>query len=145
MSDNDYAKMKLSELRKLVRTEHKKAATPVGKMPRHLLLAEMDRIAATGSLKTAVLPKQKEVVKQIVEQSKPSQAPAKILPKPKAVSTKPSVQGVENKEPITVANKDVSVGKENVAMGRLIKGSQEARDFMAKIRATRKTKKEAVD
>jgi len=145
MSDNDYAKMKLSELRKLYRAEQKKTATPVGKMPRHVLLAEMDRIAATGSLKTAVLPKQKEVVKQIVEQSKPSQAPAKILPKTKAVSTKPAVQGVENKEPITVANKDVSIGKENVAMGRLIKGSQEARDFMAKIRATRKTKKEQVD
>ena len=41
--------------------------------------------------------------------------------------------------------KDVSVGKENVAMGRLIKGSEEARQFMAKIRAVRKTKKEQVD
>ena len=145
MSDNDYSKMKLSELRKLVRTEHKKATTPVGKMPRHLLMAEMDRIAATGSFKTSVRPTEAKVVKQVVAESKPSQAPANILPKPKAVSTKPSVQGVENKEPIAVANKDVSVGKENVAMGRLIKGSEEARQFMAKIRAVRKTKKEQVD
>ena len=145
MSDIDYAKMKLSELRKLVREEHKKTAVPVGKMPRHLLMAEMDRIAATGSFKTSVRPTEAKVVKQVVAESKPSQAPAKILPKPKAVSTKPSVQGVENKEPIAVANKDVSVGKENVAMGRLIKGSEEARQFMAKIRAVRKTKKEQVD
>jgi hypothetical protein len=145
MSDNDYAKMKLSELRKVVREEHKKTAVPVGKMPRHVLLAEMDRIAATGSFKTAVRPTEAKVVKQVVEQSKPSQAPAKILPKPKQVPKKPSVQGVENKEPIAVANKDVSVGKENVAMGRLIKGSEEARQFMAKIRAVRKTKKEQVD
>jgi len=145
MSDIDYAKMKLSELRKLVREEHKKTATPVGKMPRHLLMAEMDRIAATGSFKTSVRPTEAKVVKQVVAESKPSKVPEKVLPKPKQVSKKPSVQGVEDKEPIAVANKDVSVGKENVAMGRLIKGSQEARDFMAKIRATRKTKKEQVD
>ena len=145
MSDNDYAKMKLSELRKVVREEHKKHTTPVGKMPRHLLLAEMDRIAATGGMKTAVRPTEAKVVKQVVAESKPSKVPEKVLPKPKQVSKKAAVQGVENKEPIAVANKDVSVGKENVAMGRLIKGSQEARDFMAKIRATRKTKKEQVD
>ena len=145
MSDLDYSKMKLSELRKVVREEHKKTAVPVGKMPRHLLLAEMDRIAATGSYKTAVRPTEAKVVKQLVAETKPSKVPEKVLPKPKQVSKKPSVQGVENKEPIAVANKDVTVGKENVAMGRLIKGSQEARDFMAKIRATRKTKKEQVD
>lgn len=144
MSDNDYAKMKLSELRKLVREEHKKTASPVSKMPRHLLMAEMDRIVATGSFKTAVRPTEAKVVKQVVEQSKPSKVPEKVLPKPKQVSTKPAVQGVEVKEPIVVANKDVSVGKENVAMGRLIAGSEEARQFMAKIRAMRKTKAEAV-
>jgi hypothetical protein len=145
MSDNDYSKMKLSELRKLVREEHKKTTTPVSKMPRHVLMAEMDRIAATGSLKTAVRPTEAKVVKQLVAETKPSKVPEKVLPKPKQVSKKPSVQGVETKEPIAVANKDVSVGKENVAMGRLIKGSQEARDFMAKIRAVRKTKKEQVE
>ena len=41
--------------------------------------------------------------------------------------------------------KDVEKGAEKVAMGRLIKGSQEARDFMAKIRESRKAKKENVD
>jgi hypothetical protein len=145
MSDNDYSKMKLSELRKLYRAEQKKTAVPVGKMPRHVLMAEMDRIAATGSLKTAVRPTEAKVVKQLVAETKPSKVPEKVLPKTKQVSTKPSVQGVETKEPIAVANKDVSVGKENVAMGRLIKGSEEARQFMAKIRAVRKTKKEQVE
>jgi len=144
MSDNDYAKMKLSELRKVVREAHKQHHTPVGKMPRHVLLAEMDRIAATGSLKTAVRPEEKKVVKQIVEQSKPSKVPAKELPAPGRVSKKPAVQGVENKAPASVMKKDVTVGKENVAMSRLIKGSQESKDFMARIRAMRKTKAEAV-
>jgi len=110
MSDNDYAKMKLSELRKVVREEHKKTAVPVGKMPRHLLLAEMDRIAATGGMKTAVRPTEAKVVKQVVAESKPSKVPEKVLPKPKQVSKKAAVQGVENKEPIAVANKAVTVG-----------------------------------
>lgn len=138
MSDNDYSKMKLTELRKLVREK----TMPVGKMPRHLLLMEMDRIANTGGMKTSVRPTEAKVAKQVVAESKPSKV---SLPKPPQVSKKAAVQGVEVKEPIVVANKDVSVGKENVAMGRLIKGSEEARLFMAKIRAVRKTKKEAVE
>ena len=145
MSDNDYAKMKLSELRKMVREAHKQHHTPVGKMPRHLLLAEMDRIAATGSMKTAVRPEEKKVVKQIVEQSKPSKVPEKVLPTPGRVSKKPAVQGVENKAPASVMKKDVEKGAEKVAMARLIKGSEEARLFMAKIREARKAKKDNVD
>ena len=134
-------KMKISELRKMLKEHRKTAIAPVSKMPKHQILMELDRYAATPSSQPSQAPvvvKQEKAVKVVAkEETKPSTS----LPKPKKTSVKP----MPLQEPIVaekVEKKAVEPAKE-VARAKLIKGSKEARDFMASIRM-KKSKKDDV-
>jgi hypothetical protein len=134
-------KMKISELRKMLKEHRKSNVAPVSKMAKHQVLAELDRYASTPSSQPSHAPvvvAQEKAVKVVAkEETKPSTS----LPKPKKVKVAP----MPLQEPIVsqkVEKKAVEPKKE-VASSKLIKGSQEARDFMASIRM-KKTKKDDV-
>jgi hypothetical protein len=132
-------KMKISELRKMLKEHRKTHVTPVSKMQKHQILMELDRYAATPSTtpsKAPVVVKEEKAVKEEVkeEKSKPKPAPKKTKVEPTALI----VPEVSKKE----LDKAVEPKKE-VARVKLIKGSKEARDFMASIRM-KKSKKDDV-
>ena len=122
--------------------EHRKTSVaPVSKMQKHQVLAELDKYASTPSSQPSHAPVvvgQEKAVKVVAkEETKPSTS----LPKPK--KTKVGIMPLQ--EPIVsqkVEKKAVEPAKE-VARSKLIKGSQEARDFMASIRL-KKSKKDDV-
>jgi len=133
--------MKVSDLRKMLKEHRKTNVAPVSKMAKHQILMELDRYASTPSAqpsKAPVVVKEEKAVKVVAkEETKPSTS----LPKPK----KTKVDPMPLQEPIVaqkVENKAVEPKKE-VASSKLIKGSKEARDFMASIRM-KKTKKDDV-
>lgn len=132
-------KMKISELRKMLKEHRKNAIAPVSKMAKHQILMELDRYAATPSTqpsKAPVVVKEEKAVKTEVkeEKSKPKPAPKKTSVKPMPLQEPIVAEKVEKKavEPV-----------KEVARAKLIKGSKEARDFMASIRM-KKTKKDDV-
>lgn len=132
-------KMKISELRKMLKEHRKNAIAPVSKMAKHQILMELDRYAATPSTipsKAPVVVKEEKAVKTEVkeEKSKPKPAPKKTKVEPTALI----VPEVSKKE----LDKAVESKKE-VARTKLIKGSAEARAFMAAIRQ-KKTKEKDV-
>lgn len=136
-----YDDMKVSDLRKMLKEHRKTNVAPVSKMAKHQILMELDRYASTPSAqpsKAPVVVKEEKAVKVVAkEETKPSTS----LPKPK----KTKVDPMPLQEPIVaqkVENKAVEPKKE-VASSKLIKGSKEARDFMASIRM-KKTKKDDV-
>ena len=134
-------KMKISELRKMLKEHRKTNVAPVSKMAKHQILMELDRYAATPSTmpsKAPVVVKEEKAVKVVAkEETKPETS----LSKPKKIK----VPVMPLQEPI-VAEKEMKKAiepKKEVARTKLIKGSKEARDFMAAIRM-KKTKSEDV-
>lgn len=143
MPMTDYEKMKTAELRKMVREHRKTSATPLGKMSKVALMLELDKFAGTPSAQPSHTPMEKartEVSKEVVKREE-----GKVAPKKKAekVSVPTGVQGVgqhASKKEV----KSEAVQQNPIARAKLVKGSQEARDFMASIRQ-KKTKKDNVD
>jgi hypothetical protein len=132
--------MKISDLRKMLKEHRKTAIAPVSKMQKHQILMELDKYAATPQpqpSKAPVVVGQEKAVKKIASEVKnPEPKPA---PKKTKVAPTPLMQP---EAPQKELDKAVEPKKE-VARVKLIKGSQEARDFMASIRM-KKTKKDDV-
>ena len=133
--------MKVSELRKMLKEHRKTNVAPVSKMAKHQILMELDRYASTPSStpsKASVVVGQEKAVKV---EKKMETDPGTSLPKPKKtkVAPTPLMQPEVSK---TVLDKSVQPTKE-IGGSKLIKGSKEARDFMASIRM-KKTKKDDV-
>lgn len=134
-------KMKISELRKILKEHRKGSVVPVSKMPKHQILMELDKYAATPSStpsKAPVVVEETKAVKKVVKEVK---EPATSLSKPQKVK----VPIMPLQEPVAAKKElDKSVEpKKEVARVKLIKGSQQARDFMASIRM-KKTKSDDV-
>jgi len=134
-------KMKISELRKMLKEHRKSNVAPVSKMQKHQILMELDRYASTPSStpsKASVVVGQEKAVKV---ETKQETAPGTSLPKPKKtkVAPTPLIQPEASKKEL---DKSVQPAKE-IGGSKLIKGSKEARDFMASIRM-KKTKKDDV-
>jgi hypothetical protein len=132
--------MKISELRKLLKEHRKGAIAPVSKMQKHQILMELDKFAGTPSQmpsKAPVVVEKEKIVNHIAKEVKnpePKPAPKKTKVAPTPLIT-PEVSQKE-------LNKAIEPSKE-IARTKLIKGSQEARDFMASIRL-KKTKEKNV-
>jgi hypothetical protein len=146
---SDYDKMKVSEMRKMLKEHRKTSIVPVSKMSKIALMKELDKFAGTPSTQPSHAPVEKartEVSKHqaMVEEGKgvPKKT-KKALKGEEKVVVPTGVQGVGMHAPKKVV-KSEAVQEKPVAMGRLIKGSQEARDFMQSIRM-KKTKKDNVD
>lgn len=128
--------MKISDLRKMLKEHRKGAIAPVSKMQKHQILMELDKYAATPQpqpSKAPVVVGQEKAVKQVVKEVKnPEPKPA---PKKTKVAPTPLMQPEASQKELDKAVEP----KKEVARSKLIKGSQEARDFMASIRM-KKTK-----
>lgn len=132
--------MKISDLRKMLKEHRKGAIAPVSKMQKHQILMELEKYAGTPSQtpsKAPVVVKEEKAVKQIVKEVKNPQP--KSAPKKTKVAPTPLMQPEVSKKEL---DKVVEPEKQ-IARVKLIKGSQEARDFMASIRE-KKTKKDNV-
>jgi len=133
--------MKISELRKMLKEHRKTNVAPVSKMQKHQILMELDKYAGTPSStpsKAPVVVNEEKAVKKIVKEVKnPEPKPA---PKKVKVAPSPLITAEVSKKEL---DKAVEPEKQ-IARAKLIKGSQEARDFMASIRM-KKTKKDNVD
>ena len=134
-------KMKISELRKILKEHRKTAVTPVSKMPKHQILMELDKYAATPSStpsKAPVVVEETKAVKKVVKEvkeggtslSKPQKVKVPIMPLQEPVAPKKELD--KSVEP-----------KKEVARVKLIKGSAEAKAFMNAIRQ-KKTKTDNV-
>ena len=134
-------KMKISELRKLLKEHRKTAIAPVSKMPKHQILMELDRFASTPSSTPSKAPVVVKEEKAVKVEAKMETNPGTSLPKPKKtkVAPTPLMQPEASKKEM---DKAVQPAKE-IGGSKLIKGSKEARDFMASIRM-KKTKKDDV-
>ena len=133
--------MKISEMRKMLKEHRKAHLTPVGKMSKIALMKELDKYAGTPSTMPSHAPvevKRPAVVKEEVKVEEGKKAPKK-----KAMKTEvgTGVQGVTSHAPEKLAKTEVEATKP-VAKARLIKGSQEARDFMASIRMKKSKEKD---
>lgn len=143
MPSADMEKMKTSELRKMVKEHRKTSTTPAGKMSKVALLLELDKYAGTPSSQPSAAPvvkAQDKAVKKVVdtaEKPKPMAAPAKTK-----VGT--PVQGVKGSQApkSVIGEPQTESNAKPIARARLIKGSQEARDFMAAIRAKKTASKD---
>ncbi len=133
--------MKVSELRKMLKEHRKTSVAPVSKMAKHQILMELDRYASTPSTMPSKAPVVVKEEKAVKVEAKKETDPGTSLPKPKKtkVAPMPLVEPVVSKKEL---DKSVEPAKE-VARAKLIKGSKEARDFMASIRM-KKTKKDDV-
>lgn len=131
--------MKVSDLRKMLKEHRKTNVAPVSKMAKHQILMELDKYASTPSSTPSKAP-------VVVAQEKAVKVEAKeVKSNPKPAPKKTKVDPMPLQEPIVKQkelNKAVEPAKE-VARTKLIKGSQEAREFMASIRM-KKTKKDDV-
>lgn len=143
MPMTDYEKMKTAELRKMLREHRKTSATPLSKMSKVALMLELDKFAGTPS----TMPSHAPVEKARTEVSKHQAAveEGKHTPKKKAekVVVGTGVQGVQSHDSKKQV-KSEAVQQNPIARAKLVKGSQEARDFMASIRQ-KKTKKDNVE
>lgn len=143
MPMTDYEKMKIADLRKMLREHRKTSATPLGKMSKVALMLELDKFAGTPSTQPSHAPveeKRTAISKEVTKREE-----GKVAPKKKAVKTEvpAGVQGVLSHAPKKIADSE-AVQQNPVARAKLVKGSQEARDFMASIRM-KKTKKDNVE
>lgn len=129
--------MKISELRKLLKEHRKSAIAPVSKMQKHHILMELDKYASTPSSTPSKAPVVVQQEKAVKVSAKEQTDPGTSLPKPKKtkVAPTPLMQPEVSKKELSKAVEPVK----EVARTKLIKGSQEARDFMASIRM-KKTK-----
>ena len=142
MPMTDYEKMKTAELRKMLREHRKTSATPLSKMSKVALMLELDKFAGTPSAQPSHAPVEKartEVSKEVAKREE-----GKVAPKKKAVKTEvpAGVQGVGQHASKKTADSE-AVQQNPVARAKLVKGSVEAREFMASIRQ-KKTKKDNV-
>lgn len=133
----------VSELRKMLKEHRSKTHTPLSKMKKHEVIAEIEKHmgkeeSAVRALEHEVKPAAavKAVAKKIEKLHKEEK---KVLADvPKDVSSKigkapkPSAAGMQKE----------AVEEKKVPVLRLVKGSQAARDHMAKIRMMRKKKQE---
>ena len=134
-------KMKISELRKMLKEHRKTHVVPVSKMPKHQILMELDKYASTPSTMPSKAPVVVHEEKAVKVEKKVETAPGTSLPKPKKTKVAP----MPLQEPIVskkVEDKAVEPKKE-IARAKLVKGSAEAREFMKAIRL-KKTKKDDV-
>ena len=123
----------IAELRKMLK-EHRGRTTAPSKMKKHEILMELEKLGikkeSPASSPEPVVkkeePKKKEVKKEPIKKT----SPVPITDKAEKKEIK------ERKKEVTSA---VAPATENVK--KLVKGSQEARDRMAKIRAMRSAKK----
>jgi hypothetical protein len=123
------ADMKVSELRKMLKEHRKTAITPVSKMAKHQILMELEKFGASTPSHAPAVVKQEKAINKVVKEAV---APAP-LPKPKA--HKLSKEPLLTPPAVTKKELDKAVEPEKqIARAKLIKGSQEARDFMASIR-----------
>ena len=122
-----------AELRKMLREHRKKTAAP-SKMKKHELIAELEKYGVrerssspekSHSSPTPALPVKEKKVHSKKEQS-PSAPP-------------PMKEEKVKKEKKSTTSSAAAVATESVK--KLVKGSQEARDKMAKLRAMRSSKK----
>jgi hypothetical protein len=138
---SDYDKMRISEMRKMVKEHRKAHMTPVGKMSKIALMKELDKYAGTPSTMPSMAPVEVKRASAVKEEVKVEEGKkAKKMP---AMKTKIDygVQGHTSHTPTAMAKAEVEPKKE-VARARLIKGSQEAREFMAMIRAKKSKSKD---
>jgi hypothetical protein len=143
---SDYDKMKISDMRKMLKEHRKTHVAPVGKMSKIAIMQEMDRYTASGTKlpeKSPVVVEEKKVVKQVAKEALNPPKSALKTPKKREESL-PIVDYTQKSshESKKQVAKDVEPIKQ-VARTKLIKGSQEARDFMASIRM-KKSKKDDV-
>jgi glutamyl-tRNA reductase len=142
---SDYDKMKISDMRKMLKEHRKNAIAPVGKMSKIAIMQEMDKYSASGSMpeKSPVVKGQESAVKQIVKEVKTPAKSTLKTPKKKEESL-PMLDYTQKSAHESKKQVDKNVEPKNpIARTKLIKGSQEARDFMAMIRM-KKTKKDDV-
>jgi hypothetical protein len=123
------ADMKISELRKMLKEQRKGAIAPVSKMQKHQILMELEKFGSSTPSSAPAVVKQEKAVNKVVKEVLAS-AP---LPKPKA--PKVAKAPLLTEPPVSKKELDRAVEPEKqIARTKLIKGSQEARDFMASIR-----------
>ena len=120
----------IAELRKMLK-EHRGRTTAPSKMKKHEILMELEKLgikkeSPASSPEPVVKKEKKEVKKEPIKKT----SPVPITDKAEKKEIK------ERKKEVTSA---VAPATENVK--KLVKGSQEARDRMAKIRAMRSAKK----
>lgn len=140
---SDYDKMKVSEMRKMVKEHRKVHTTPLGKMSKIALMKEMDKYAGTPSATPSHAPvevKRPAVVKEEIKVEEGKKA--KKMP---AIKTKveTGIQGHTSHAPAKEARAEVEP-KTEVARARLVKGSAEAKAFMASIRMKKSKDKNVV-
>lgn len=149
MSASVYEQMKISELRKVLREHRKINAKPVGKMAKHHILAELGKHAppvdmSAGEHTTPAVMKTIEA-KAAKGKSGPKVGEGSVskhVVEGKMMPNKiPAVaQAVTKRAEKAQANADVEPKKE-IARTKLIKGSQEAKDFMRMIREKKSKEK----
>jgi hypothetical protein len=146
---NAYDTMKISELRKVLRDHRKTNVKPVGKMAKHHILAELGKHAApvdmaAGEHTTPAVMKTIET-KAAKGKSGPKVGESsvsknvtqgKLLPN----DTPTVAKAVTKRAEMGQAKADVEPKKE-IARTKLIKGSQEAKDFMRMIREKKSKEK----
>jgi hypothetical protein len=150
MPTADMEKMKTSELRKMVKEHRKTSTTPAGKMSKVALLLELDKYAGTPSSQPSAAPAVKAqdkavaVVKKVGNLTTGGSGGKSAAPKETAKVGTP-VQGVKGSQApkSVIGEPQTESNAKPIARARLIKGSQEARDFMAAIRE-KKTKSKDV-
>lgn len=143
----------IKELRKELKEKRGATVKPPSKMKKHEILMELGsrEQEVLKMVEKVVPPKDKPVVKKAekamlaihkeetaVEKDKPRKKAPKKPAAARSESPKPRPKGLPKPDEVKPA-KTVNEG-----VKKLVKGSQEARDFMAKIREARKTKKESV-
>jgi len=138
----DYDKMKVSEMRKMLKEHRKTSIAPVSKMSKIALMQELDKFAGTPSTMPSKAPVEKE--RTVVSKVQAKVEEGKVAPKKKAVKVDvpAGIQGRTEHAPKKTVKTEAVVAT-TPARAKLIKGSQEARDFMASIRM-KKTKKDDV-
>ena len=143
---SDYDKMKISDMRKMLKEHRKNAIAPVGKMSKIAIMQEMDRYTASGTKlpeKSPVVVEAKKAVKQVANEALNPPKSGVKTPKKREESL-PVVDFTQKSAHESKKQVDRNVEpKTTIARTKLIKGSQEARDFMASIRQ-KKTKKDDV-
>lgn len=140
-------KTSTKELRKMLRAHHKSQMAPISKMTKIALMRELDKFAGTPQTQPSHAPvevKRTEVSKEVAKMEEGKTAPKATKKKSvEKVVVPTGVQGVPQHASKKIVKEEGTAPKP-VAMGRLVKGSAEARQFMASIRA-KKTKKDNVD
>ena len=124
----------VTELRKMLKEHRSKTHNPISKMKKHEVIAELEKHMGKKEEHEVkpVAPVKAVEKKEVKKESKATPVVPKDVPSKLGKAPKPSAAGMEKDAKVEV----------KVPRVRLIKGSQEARDYMAKIRMQRKKKQE---